>query len=249
MAPDPSFEVTVTADRDPGDTLLVGLSHVGMAGLTAADYLVDHRDSEVIGHVTADDFPAIAPFENGVPRHPMRLYATDAGLSVFVGELFVPVWVTDRFADAVLDWATGHGIEEIAVLHAVPFPHAPDEHAVFSVATPDYREVRLADEDIQPLAGGFLEGVVGELVTRGLDSSLRVGVFATPTHPPGPDIDAALLLLDTVRTVYGVDVDDEELRQLSEETKRYYAELADRMDALEDGSVGRQDFPEDRSYM
>ena len=253
MAPDPSFEVSVESDMPSGKTLLVGLSHLGMAGVTATDYLTKHVDSEQIGHVSAHDFPAITPFQNGEPRHPTRLYNLEgAELSVLIGELFIQVWASHSFANALMEWVSSTDIEEIAVLYGVPFPHGPEEHTVFHVSTPAYREERLDRIDVQPLSGGFLDGVVGEIVTQGLDERAPpVGVYITPTHPPGPDIDASLLLLDTIQEIYEFTVDEEELRERSEELKQYYQELAQRMDPLGEGeqSLAARDYPEDRMFM
>jgi uncharacterized protein len=253
MGTDPTFEVRVPSDRPIGTTLLVGLSHLGMAGLTAADYLVRHVESEQIGHVTARDFPAITPFQDGEPRHPMRLYTLQGTeLSVLLGELFVPVWAAEPFADALTEWASTTRVDEIAALHGVPFPHGPEEHTVFHVSTPSYRANRLTGTDIQPLGGGFLDGVIGEVVTQGLDDRAPpVGVYVTPTHPPGPDIDASLLLLEAVQRVYGFTVDEEELRARSEELKQYYRELAQRMESLGEGeqSLATREFPDDRMFM
>jgi uncharacterized protein len=253
MVPQPSFDVRTSSDRDTGSTLIVGQSHLGMAGVTAVDYLVRHLESTEVGHVAPEELPAIAPFEEGVPRHHSRLYdlhGTD--LTVLVAELFIPVGVARSYADTLLDWANERAIEEVVVLHGVPYPHGPDEHEVFHVATPDYHETRLADAAFRPLKGGFLDGVVGEMVTRGLDETgLATGVFITPTHPPGPDVDAALRLLDALESLYGFEIDETELRQLGEQLEQYYEQLAERMAALVEGEepMGSHDYPEDRMYM
>ena len=86
--PDVHFEITGEAPR--ADTLLCGFSRYGLAGLTAADYLVDHLELEPVGHVTTAELPTITPFEDGVPRHHSRLF-TRPGLEVvvLVNELFV----------------------------------------------------------------------------------------------------------------------------------------------------------------
>lgn len=247
------FTIDVPSERETGNTLLIGQSHVGMAGVTAADYLVRHLASTQIGHLEAAGLPAIAPFEEGVPRHHSRLYTLDGTrLSVLVGELFVPTGDAHAYTDALLEWATDRAIDEIVVLHGVPFPHAPEEHDVFYVATPSYRERRLSEQPFRPLKGGFLDGVVGELVTRSLDETAPdTGVFVTPTHPPGPDIEAALRLLDAAEKLYALDVDETELRQLAEEMQQYYEQLADRMASIAegDGTLGSHDYPEDRMYM
>lgn len=253
MVAQSSFTIDVSPEYEAGTTLVIGQSHLGMAGVTAADYLVRHLDATQVGHIAPEGLPAITPFEDGVPRHHSRLYALAATeLTILVGELFVPVGAARPYTDALLEWADDHSVDEIVVLHGVPFPHGPDEHAVFHVATPTYRERRLSDGSIEPLKGGFLDGVVGELVTRSLDESApEVGVFITPTHPPGPDVDAALQLLAVVETLYGLDVDQTELRELGEQLRQYYEQLAERMAAMAVGgeSLASHDYPEDRMYM
>lgn len=253
MASTTDFEMDVPSDIDPGQTLLVGISNPGLAALTAVTHIVEHLDAEEIGHVSPDALPTITPFEEGVPRHHTRLYnLTNEDLIVLVGELFVPVPAARSFTDALCKWIMAQSMEEVAVLHGVPYPHAHEEHDVFYVATETYRDERLVGTDLQPLKGGYLDGVAGELVTRHMEGEAPpVGTFVTPAHPPRPDIDAAFLFLDTLETVYDVSVDRTELEELSEEIKRYYTELADRMAALEESSrsTGSRDFPEDRMYM
>lgn len=247
--PREAFDVTVPSDVDPGQTLLVGLTTPGMAGITAVDYLVRNRPTEVIGNVSPEGLPAITPFEDGEPRHHTRLYnLADVDATVLVGELFVPVPAARAFAEALAEWIETNRIEEVALLHGVPFPHGPDEHATFYVATEPYRETRLEGTDLQPLKGGFLDGVAGELVSAGMDGTIPpTGVYVTPTHPPGPDIDAAVRFLDSIERAYGVDVDRDELERRSEEIKQYYAGLADRMAAFE--AEATQEYPEDRMFM
>lgn len=253
MASEPTFEVTAPRDRRPGSTLVLGLSMPGMAGLTAVDYLVRHLDAEQIGAVIPHGLPAITPFEAGEPRHATRLYdVAETSLSVLVGELFVPPVVARPFADALTDWARDTGVEEVALLHGVPFPHGEHEHAVYYVATPGYRDRHFEASALQPLAGGVLDGTAGELVSRGLDDNrLEAGVYVTPTHLPGPDVNAALLLIDALEDRYDFEVDEQELEQLSEQLRQYYTELADRMETLAqaDGSLTARDFTEDRMYM
>lgn len=253
MAHEPSFRVTAPAVSELGETLLVGLSHMGMAGLTAVDYLVRQAESTEVGHVSPAGVPGIAPFQAGEARHHTRLYTlAEDRLSVVVGELLIPPWMATTFTDAILEWVDDSPIEEITILHGVPFPHGPEEHTVFYVSTPAYRERRLSETAIQPLAGGVLDGVSGELVSRSLDEhSPPVGVLVTPAHPPGPDVDASIRLLEAVQETYGLAVDATELEQRAEELKQYYAELADRMNTLaeQEQPLGSRDFPEDRMYM
>ncbi|MDS0295412.1 proteasome assembly chaperone family protein [Halogeometricum luteum] len=248
-----SFEFDVTDKTEMGSRLVVGTAFPGMVGLSAVDYLVAHSESAQVGQVTARGLTDVTPFTDGVPRYPMRLYdVPEFDMTVLTSELFLPVGVGEPFSDALVAFANERGIEEITVVYGVPFPHGPEEHAVFYVATEEYRAGHLAETDIPPLGGGFFDGFLGELMLRGLGAeSPPVGALVTPAHPPGPDLDAAIRVLEAVEELYGVAIDEAELRQRAEELRRQYQELADRMQTLEDGdlSASGRDYPEDRMFM
>lgn len=253
MATEPRYEIAVSDDRSLEGTLLVGLSNFGLAGLTATDHLLTQLEFEQVGHVRSRNLPTVTPFEDGTPRWPIRLYAaTDHDLCVLVSEVVVPVWAGPALADAVGTLVASSELEEIVLLHGVPFPHGPDEHAVFFVATPKYRERRLDKSEFAPLRGGVLDGVPAEFTTRSLDGELPpLGTIVTPIHPPGPDFDAAVRFLEFLREGYGLEVDDRQLRERSESMNRYYDELADRIETLESEGSGSEErqLPMDRMFM
>ncbi|SFS87759.1 proteasome assembly chaperone family protein [Halostagnicola kamekurae] len=256
MTREPSFDVHTAAAIDSSDILLVGLADIGAANLTVVDYLVSHLETTQIGFIETSNVPSVTPIEGGVPRRPIRLYRVDdVPMTILVSEVFIPVTVADRFVGALLEWAGGHDIDEICVVHGTPFPHAEAEHHVFYAATPSFRRSHWDDgesDQIDPLPGGVLDGVAGELLRDGLEARQpSVGVFVTPVHLPGPDLEAALRLLEGVETCYPIEVDERELRRQSDEMKRYYEELTSRLTALKERqqSVDSRDFPEDRMYM
>lgn len=238
-----SFQIT--HESEPPETLVAGFSQFGLAGLTAVDYLIDHLDMEETGYITTDVLPMITPFENGTPRHHSRLFSrSDLDVTVLINELVIPVWAANSFAEAILEWTDANDVSEISVLAGVPIPHGPEEHRVFYVATTDYQTHRLGDVDIPPMGNGFLDGVNASLIGRGMDTSLRACVFVTPAHAQAPDVDAALRLIETFETVYGIDIDSGPLEKFAGEVHQYYQELADRLQTVE-----QEQLPEDRMYM
>jgi len=78
-----------------------------------------------------------------------------------------------------------------------------------------------------------------------------VGVLVTPTHPPGPDFDAAIRLLEGLGSVHDVAVPTTELERRSAATRRHYELLAQRVQSLREGeeATGRREYPDDRMYM
>lgn len=173
----------------------------------------------------------------------------DIDASVLICELFVPAPVARSFVDSLTEWVASNRIDELVLLHGVPFPHGPEDHETFYIASERYRSNRLDGHEIQPLKGGFLDGVAGELVARDVGGTMPpVGVYVTPTHPPGPDIDAAFRFLDAIERIYDVDVDRAELERRAEEIRQHYANLAERMATFEAESTVRE-YPEDRMFM
>ncbi|SEH51662.1 uncharacterized protein SAMN05192561_10436 [Halopenitus malekzadehii] len=262
---DPTFEVT--HESAPSDVLLAGFSNYGLAGLTAVNYLVDALDLTQTGHVAVDGFPSITPFENGRPRRPNRLFSRDdLDITVLVGELLVPVQFGDAFAASILEWTGGAGdadaadgvddpaadptavadgtdAAEVAVLSGVPVPHGPEGHRTYYVATDDYRERRLTDAGIEGMGSGFLDGTNAALLERGIDSPLGVCVYVTPVHAQVPDVEAAIRLVETVSTIYDLEIDSGPLETFATDIQQYYADLAERMDDR------NADLPDDRMYM
>jgi uncharacterized protein len=247
--PDLQFDVRVRPDARLGETLVVGLTNPGLAGLTVADYLVESTDGTNVGHIRMRGITDPTPFSSGEPRYAIRLYGLpEARLTVLVSEVFLPVGAGEPFVRSLLEWVDATDISEVVVPHAVPYPHGPADHAVFFVGTEQFRERRVDDHDIRPMAGGFLDGAVGELMTTGLDRSLPVGTLITPAHPPGPDLDGALRFLGALEELYDLHVDETELEARAANLRRYYQELADRMKRVDD-SAEPHEYPADRMFM
>jgi len=242
-SPTPRFELTDTAVDV--DTLVVGFTEYGLAGLTAVDYLTDQLEMRQTGHLADAGPPHITPFEGGVPRHHTRLYVdAERSLAVVVGERLVALDSATGVASAVRELAERLDPESLTVLTGVPVAHGPDDHVPFSIATEDYRDRYLAASDIRPMGAGFLDGVTAELVADGIDDDPAVGVFTTPAHPQAPDAAAAIRLLEALTTTHDIDVDTGPLEAFAATVEAQYRALAERIESADDRSM-----PEDRMYM
>lgn len=236
----------VEQSEPPSDTLLCGFTNYGLAGLTAIDFLVDQLGLESTGYITTAGLPSITPFEEGTPTHHTQLFSKEGlDLTLLKSELFVPPALGKPLGDEILDWTEENDVEDVAVFEGIRFQHGPEGHQTYYVATEDYREQRLADAEVTPMARGFLDGVNGALVERGIDSSLGVGVYITPVHDQMPDVEAALRLVETVNEVYDLGVDTGPLEAFAAEVARYYTELAERYRE----EAEKADAPADRMYM
>jgi uncharacterized protein len=230
------------------DVLVAGFAQFGLAGLTAIDYLHEQLELEQRGRVLTRGIPTVTPFDAGRPRHHTRLFSADESpLTALVGELVVPVQVAPQFTEGLLDWVEESSIDEIVLLSGVPLQHGPDEHRTFYVASEDYEAHRLTDADVAPMGTGYLDGINGALLERGIETDLRVGVLVTPVHPQTPDVEAALRLLSATADIYDLDLEMDPLQAFADDVANYYAGLHSRMTDVETGSD--RTLPEDRMFM
>lgn len=246
MATSDAARFELTAAVPEIETLVVGVSEYGLAGLTAVDYLVDQFPMEQVGHLVDAGPPNITPFEAGRPRHHTRLYVDEeSSVAAVVGERFVPPAMSDEVAEAIETVARTLTAESVTVLSGVPVAHGPDDHVPFYIATDDYRAAYLADSEIRPMGSGFLEGLPAEIITHGIsDESLACGVFTTPAHPQAPDAAAAVRLVGALSETQDIAVDTEPLEAFAASVESHYKALAERLEAAEPEAA-----PEDRMYM
>ncbi|MGB9953948.1 proteasome assembly chaperone family protein [Haloarcula marismortui] len=239
------ISVVLSDDRQPVDTLVIGVSEYGLAGLTAVDYLADQDSMHKVGHLRTTEPPFITPFENGAPRHHTRLYADEAAsFAVVVGERFVPPAQAGALAAAITTAGRKLDASNMTMLTGAPVAHGPEDHVPFYIATPAYRDSYLDDTDIRPMGNGFLDGLSAELVARGIDESFPTGVFTTPTHPQAPDAAAAIRLLTALGAAHAIDIDTGPLEAFAANIEAHYQGLAERMEAADS-----EQFLDDRMYM
>ena len=239
----PRFELT---DEEVDiETLVVGFTEYGLAGLTAVDYLTDSLPARECGHLVNSGPPVITPFDAGVPRHHTRLYVEDGrSLGILISERLVPADGASGFADAVSRLCERVDPSNLTVLTGVPVAHGPEDHVPFYIATDAYREAYLGDTDVRPMGNGYLDGVTAELVARGLDEDRPVGVFTTPAHPQAPDAAAAIRLLDALTTTHDFDVDTGPLESFAATVEAQYTALAERLESADESALS-----DDRMYM
>ncbi|PYZ02569.1 proteasome assembly chaperone family protein [Halogeometricum sp. wsp3] len=194
------ISVVLSDDRPPVDTLAVGVSEYGLAGLTAVDYLADQHSMREVGHLRTSEPPFSTPFENGTPRHHTRRYVDEASsFAVLLGTA-----VRAAGSGRIARWRNCDRGEKTGGFrhydaHRRPHRTRPGRPRPVLHCNADVSGIVSQRHRHQTIGNGFLDGLSAELVTRGIDESLPTGVFTTPTHPQAPDAAAAIRLLTALK--------------------------------------------------
>lgn len=224
----------VDADEPPESTLIVAFPGPGMAGISATEYLIEQLELQETGHIQTSGLPAITPYVDGQPYHHTRLFSSpELECTFLTSELPVPVQLSEPFGRVLLEWIDDRTVEEVTLLTSIPWLEPVDE--LCYVASEDYRDSRLVDASIEPLHGGFLTGSNASLVSRAMDTTLRVGVIASSVDPRLPlDASAALRLAEGLEQLYDLEVDTTELREFADRTHEHYEALAAQLEAQQE---------------
>ena len=207
---DDAYTFELSDDLPAIDTLVVGFTEFGLAGLTAVDFVTEQAEMAQVGHLAG-----------GGPPY-MRLYADEeAAVGVLVGERLPPLRTGHSLAQALITFCERESVPSITVLTGVPFAHGPDDHIPFYIATDDYRERYLGETDITAMGTGFVDGMTAELLRFGMDHNLAVGVFTTPAHQ-----------------THDLTIDTEPLETFANNVESQYRALAERMEQTEEDSIG-----------
>ncbi|MHA1366145.1 MAG: proteasome assembly chaperone family protein [Candidatus Heimdallarchaeota archaeon] len=193
-------------------TVIVGFPGMGLTGAIAAQHISEKLKLETIGFVEGTAIPPVAVFLDGYLRHPYRIMGKDGlDIAVFIGESAVPPDGAFHIANAVMQWAEKHGAEEIIILDGFAYLDKTDEAKVYMVAEPEIKE-----------KAEKLNAILNKSMTTKVDGF----AFLVGTRPDLPDPGGAAVLIQTINTYKGTDINVKTLVEQSESIKRKLKELA-----------------------
>ena len=204
-----------------GAIVIDGFPSVGLVSSIVANYLVDTLQMEQIGIVESPAFPTVSLVRNGIPQHPVRIYAGHpkadrSGLGadkivVFVSEFHPAPAVIHPLATAILDWAQE---QRCALLVSpeglvVEGPAAPARRGrgaladvkVFGVASTRKARDLYIDPNVVPFTEGVITGIAGVLLNEGRRRGFDVLTFLAEAQSDYPDASAAAKVIETINRI------------------------------------------------
>lgn len=225
-------------------TLINGLPDVGLVGLVAASHIVSSLKMEEVGSVESDSFPPMIVLHDGLPKSPIRMFATGS-LVVIVAETAIPASLTRSLADAIVNWAASHNVEVVISIGGMAVQNRQDLDVpkVFAALSDKSLEKKLNDA-AEVLTEGYIVGAYGLMLRKCAEMKLPAITLLTQSFYNYPDPEAAAAALDSLNKMLGLKIDVTDLLQKGEEIrlrardvmKRTQAEMA-RMDKSQELEV------------
>jgi uncharacterized protein len=204
-----------------GAIVIDGFPSVGLVSSIVANYLIDTLQMEQIGIVDSPAFPTVSLVRNGVPQHPVRIYAgrpkadrTGHGadkIVAFVSEFHPAPAVISPLATAILDWVQEQRCSLIVSPEGlvVETPAATVRRArpgiadvkVFGIASTRRARDLYIDPNTVPFNEGVITGIAGVLLNEGRRRGFDVLTFLAEAQADYPDARAAAKVIETINRI------------------------------------------------
>ena len=145
-----------------GYTLIEGFPDLGLAGTIGARYLVDKLKMDQIGFISSPLFLPIIRIHDGVPMHPVRIYAsTQHKLAVVLAEQIIDNRLSHIVAKDLVEWIKKKGITRVISTSGIKLPGGKD---VYAFASDNNSKKAIKAAKFEMINDGITSGVTALLM-------------------------------------------------------------------------------------
>lgn len=211
----------------------------GLAGLVSAGYMIEKLNLHEIAHVRSQHIPPVAVFVGAKLRHPFRIYSDITGkIVVVLSEMPIDIEGLYEISSALVDWFEQVRVKEIVMLDGVGVSGMPEEREAFCVANEE-RCKTLASKGISPMESALISGVGGSILNQCLTRKMSGVSILTQVSVDFPDPGAALTLIKSINSVYGLEIATNELEQNVEKLNEQLNVLTEQYKKLSEQSAAK----------
>ncbi|OPY31305.1 MAG: PAC2 family protein [Methanomassiliicoccales archaeon PtaU1.Bin124] len=211
--------------------LVVGFPSVGLISSIAANYIVRTMKLDRIAAIVSPDFPPYTIVQDGLPSHPVRIFAgkraCEGGpgescqqIVVILAEFMPRPELLMPMADLMLDWAKHKGVHSIITLEGMNVGEE-ENSSTLSVGTTDKAREIIMKYKIGMMADGMVSGMSAILLSEGERMGLDVVCLLGPAKADIPDARGAANLLEIIgRMLPELKLDPEPLLKEAEQIEQ-----------------------------
>lgn len=197
--------------------ILEGFSGVGLIGALATHHIIEKKDLEQIGHISARGLPPIAIMEEGMIKEPIRIFANKARDLVVVTSSFqIPSDIAYDIADEITGWAKKIKAKRIYCLEGIGAARVDGKPKTYLVSSKKEAEGQFKDK-IESLKKGIMMGTSALVLLKSKEKDLDTVCLMTQSNSRLPDGKAAAEQIRKLNEIIDLDVDPGELEEKAEE--------------------------------
>lgn len=202
-----------------------------MVASIAVDQITKQLELEQHGSIVSDDFPPVAPFDDGRVRDAVRVYGgRNPDVMTLQSDVPIPPNAFGSLSQCVLS-DVAEEFERAVFLAGAPAESETSSGEVIGIATTDRLETALTDAGITLAEGsGVVGGVTGALVAECYREDVPAAVLIVRSNPYIPDPGAAHSVIeDALEPLVEFDIDTQKLLEQAEEIQQQKKQIAEQL--------------------
>jgi uncharacterized protein len=211
-----------------GYTLIEGFPDLGLAGTIGARYIIEKMKFEQIGFVDSNLFMPITRIDNGVPLHPVRIYADKKSkIAIIISEQIIDNKMAPQMAKELLEWIKKKGIVRVISTSGV---RMPEGKSVYAFASDEKSKKLIKENKIEMIMEGVTSGVTALLMLYLKDNKIEAFCILGNAKN-NADYNAAAEVVKTIALITKIKVD---VAPLFEEGKKLEAAISSHLKTMEE---------------
>ena len=187
-----------------GYTLIEGFPGLGLSGTIGTKYIVEKLKFEQIGYIDSKFFMPIIRIQNGIPMHPVRLYADKKSkVAVVLAEQIITHELSAVIAKEIVDWIKAKGITKVISTSGI---NTPDPTPVYAFASDEKSKEIIKKNNIKLIETGITSGVTALMMLNLKDNKITAFCILGNTKT-NADYKAAAELIKTISILTKIKID------------------------------------------
>jgi uncharacterized protein len=154
-----------------GYTLIEGFPDLGLAGTIGARYLIEKLKMSEIGYISSPGFLPIIRIHDGVPMHPVRIYASKKHkLVVVLAEQIIDNRLADVVAKNLVEWIKKKGIKRVISTSGIKVANGP---SIYAFASDEASKKAIKKAKFEMISDGITSGVTALLMLYLKDNKIE----------------------------------------------------------------------------
>ncbi len=211
-----------------GFTLIEGFPDLGLAGTIGTRYLIEKLNFEQIGYIDSRLFSPIIRIQNGVPMHPVRLYASKKHKVVIViAEQIISNNIASPVAKGLVEWVRKKGIKRVISTSGI---RVPDGKPIYAFASNESSKKAIKKHKLELIDSGISSGVTALLMLFLKDNHIEAFCLMGNAKN-NADYESAAEIVKAFCVLIGVKLD---VTPLLDEAKKLEGAIIKHLQDLED---------------
>ncbi len=200
--------------QKPQQPIIVqGLPGIGMVGAIAAEFLLQHLETKLIGKIVLDNSPPLVAVHEGRLIEPYSIYYNKKYNLLIIHSIISTPGAEWQLADAIMEIGKQLKAKEIISLEGIGSSTELNTSKTFYYTTLDAREKSLEKGSVEKLKEGIIMGATSALLSK--SEGIPISCIFAETHTNLPDSKAAAELIKALDVVLDLKVDYKPLLTLA----------------------------------